>query len=1064
MRSLGLPALALLAAAVAVAPADRPAANRVSWGQPWPDEDPELPEGFTDTVVATGLTGVTALAAAPDGRLFVCEQTGSLRIVKDDKLLPVPFATVEVDSYWERGLIGVTLDPDFPRRPYVYACYVAVKPYSSHRVSRFAAAGDAALPGSEVLLFEGDDQSRLGGTQPGGHQGGALHFGKDGKLYVAIGDQTAGSPAQRLDTLQGKLLRLNPDGSIPDDNPFVRQTTGKCRAIWALGLRNPFTFAVQPGTGRMLINDVGLSRIEEINEGVAGANYGWPESEGPTANPRHRNPLFAYDRNVGRSIAGGTFYDPPVRQFPERYVGKYFFADFMDGWIRVLDPDHPAEAEVFATGLVGPVDLVTAPDGSLYYLNRRAWTIDPKFRPGTGTLHRVRYGANVDTPVPRVRQQPADLTVAEGQPVVLQLAAEGGPPLTFRWQRNGLPVAGADGTVLRLTAATAADDGAEFRCVVSNVHGRTRTRRVTAHVLPLLAPVAPPHVVPGLNYERFTGNGLVVPDVATAMPADAGWVPEVRSPTPPHGHAIQFRGYLRVETDGVYTFDLPAGGPAKLYIGETEVIRAAAGESGSATGAVALRAGPHAIRLIVAARGGGAGLGLHWSGSDFARRPVVPDRLARPDPLTLVPPTITPAGGSFAGPVWVRLDGQVPGAGIRYTTEGREPPRDAPNYGGLVRMDRTATLTAKAVVGNHESEPATARFTIGGSLPYGLPPRQPAVTLNVPADPNGLPPLLSQTGVFRSLGDLSPNPGFIPYDVNSPLWSDGAAKRRWVAVPSGHAIGFSPTGSWSFPAGTVFVKHFELTPEVTGRPAKRLETRLLVVTGPDVGYGVTYRWRPDGQNAELMRNGITEDVPADSTRAVKWSFPSRSECLACHTTTAGFVLGVNTRQLNGPCHHPETGVTDNQLRAWNQIGMFRPALREADIPRLPRLAAVTDEAAPLEHRVRSYLDANCAHCHRPGGARGLFDARFDTPLGKQQIVKGELASADLGPRGAKLVAPGDPGRSHLLERMTRRGDALAMPPLASHRADDAAVAVVTAWVGQLPADKRNQPRPPGEPP
>jgi uncharacterized repeat protein (TIGR03806 family) len=379
-------------------------------------------------------------------------------------------------------------------------------------------------------------------------------------------------------------------------------------------------------------------------------------------------------------------------------------------------------------------------------------------------------------------------------------------------------------------------------------------------------------------------------------------------------------------------------------------------------------------------------------------------------------------------------------------------------------MDGTATLAVKTVVGNHESEPATARFTIGGGPPYGLPPRQPAVPLNVPADPAQLPPLLSQTGVFRSLQELTPNPGFIPYDVNSPLWSDGAAKQRWVAVPSGHAIGFSPTGSWSFPPGTAFVKHFELTPTVAGRPAKRLETRLLVVTGPGVGYGVTYRWRPDGQDAELLHDGITEDVPADGTRAVKWSFPSRSECLACHTTTAGFVLGVNTRQLNGPCRYPETGVTDNQLRAWNQVGMFRPALRDEDIPKLPRLAAVADEAAPLEHRVRSYLDANCAHCHRPGGARGLFDARFDTPLNQQQLVNGELASADLGPRGAKLIAPGDLGRSHLLERMARRGDVLAMPPLASHRADDAAVAAVTAWVRQLLAAKRDKARLPGEPP
>src|SRR5262249_46161669 len=272
-------------------------------------------------------------------------------------------------------------------------------------------------------------------------------------------------PSQRLDALQGKMLRLNPDGSIPEDNPFYAQTQGKYRAIWALGIRNSFGFAVQPGTGRMLINDVGLARIEEINEGVAGANYGWPEAEGPSTNPKFRNPLYAFDRNVGRSITGGTFYNPPARQFPERYVGKYFFLDFMDNWIRVLDPDSPAESELFATGLVGPVDIATAPDGSLYYLNRRAWTVDAKFPRNTGTLHRISYAAT--GPARRITKQPIDLTVAEGHTAELRVTAEGSGPLSYRWLRDGQPIPEATGPALKLPALTA-DDRAEFRCVVTN--------------------------------------------------------------------------------------------------------------------------------------------------------------------------------------------------------------------------------------------------------------------------------------------------------------------------------------------------------------------------------------------------------------------------------------------------------------------------------------------------------------------------------------------------------------------------------------------------------------------
>jgi putative heme-binding domain-containing protein len=345
-----------------------------------------LPPGFSAELVAGGLTGVTALEVCGDGRIFVCEQTGALRVVKGGRLLPDPFVKLPVDATWERGLIGVTVAPDFPRTPHVFVCYIAAKSYPHHVVSRFVAAGDVARPGSETVLFEGDNQLKLGGNVPAGHQGGALQFGRDGKLYVAIGEQTAGMPAQDLRSLLGKLLRLNPDGSIPPDNPFVDKTVGKYRAIWALGLRNPFTFAVQPETGRLFINDVG-GQAEEINEGVAGANYGWPVVDhGPTTDPRFRGPIYHYPTAC---ITGGAFA-PRDLAWPAQYRGRYFFADFNHGWIKTLDPAHPAEAAGFATGLRRPVDLRFAADGSLYVLIRDAWVIDGLFKAGTGALLRIR--------------------------------------------------------------------------------------------------------------------------------------------------------------------------------------------------------------------------------------------------------------------------------------------------------------------------------------------------------------------------------------------------------------------------------------------------------------------------------------------------------------------------------------------------------------------------------------------------------------------------------------------------------------------------------------------------
>jgi glucose/arabinose dehydrogenase len=249
------------------------------------------------------------------------------------------------------------------------------------------AAGDVARPGSETILLEGDDQSKLGGTVPAGHQGGALHFGPDGKLYIAIGDQTAGKPAQDLHSLLGKLLRVSADGSIPDDNTFVSQTTGKYRAIWALGLRNPFTFAFQPETGRLFINDVG-GRSEEINDGLAGANYGWPTVEhGPTTEPHFRGPIHHYPEAC---ISGGAFAPRSLR-WPSEYRGRYFFADFKHGWIKTLDPAKPATAKPFATSVRRPVDLRFTADDSLLVLLRDAWVIDKLFKGGTGVLLRIRY-------------------------------------------------------------------------------------------------------------------------------------------------------------------------------------------------------------------------------------------------------------------------------------------------------------------------------------------------------------------------------------------------------------------------------------------------------------------------------------------------------------------------------------------------------------------------------------------------------------------------------------------------------------------------------------------------
>jgi glucose/arabinose dehydrogenase len=360
-----------------------------------------LPGGFTDTLVAGGLTEPTAMEIAPDGRIFVAEQTGSLRVVKDGNLLPRPALTVDVNSSGERGLLGVALDPNFADDHFVYVYYTVATAPVHNRISRFTMSGDAAVAGSEVVLLDLDNLSSATN-----HNGGAIHFGPDGKLYVGVGENANGPNAQSLANLLGKVLRINTDGSIPGDNPFVNTATGKNRAIWALGLRNPFTFAFQPGTGRLFINDVGQNTWEEIDEGIAGSNYGWPATEGPTTDPRFRPPLFAYGHGpgdtLGIAIAGGAFYNSAHVQFPSTYVSSYFFADLGNDWIRNFDAATNT-VNGFATDLpAGPVDLKVDAAGSLYYLARGDGS-------STGVVGRIDFPAGVD-PTPSPTPTPTSTT------------------------------------------------------------------------------------------------------------------------------------------------------------------------------------------------------------------------------------------------------------------------------------------------------------------------------------------------------------------------------------------------------------------------------------------------------------------------------------------------------------------------------------------------------------------------------------------------------------------------------------------------------------------------------
>lgn len=495
-----------------------------------------LPAGFSEAVIASGLSSPTAMAFAPDGRLFICQQGGALRVIKNDSLLGTPFLTVTTDSSGERGLLGVTFDPGFANNHWLYIYYTVPGSPPHNRVSRFTASGDAAVPGSEVVILE---LNNLSSAQ--NHNGGALHFGLDGKLYIAVGENANSANAQTLANLLGKVLRLDASGSIPTDNPYYNIATGMNRAIWALGLRNPFTFGIQPGTGRIFINDVGQNTWEEINEGLPGANYGWPNCEGACSppNPSFEDPIHQYSHADGCAIVGGAFYNPDSNQFPSDYIGDYFFADLCGGWIRKLDPANGNAVTTFATGLSSPVDLRVSADGSLYYLDR-----------GRSSVYRVRF-----TSAPSITSHPQDQTVPLGASATFSVTASGAQPLSYQWQRNSIDLPGATLSSYTIASVQSTDNGALFRCRVSNAFGSTTSNparlTVSNNQSPTVSILAPP------NGTRYNAGDTLSFSGQASDPEDGSLPPAALTWTVVFHHDSHTHPFLGPITGTGGTFTIP---------------------------------------------------------------------------------------------------------------------------------------------------------------------------------------------------------------------------------------------------------------------------------------------------------------------------------------------------------------------------------------------------------------------------------------------------------------------------------------------------------------------------
>lgn len=382
----------------------------------------------------------------------------------------------------------------------------------------------------------------------------------------------------------------------------------------------------------------------------------------------------------------------------------------------------------------------------------------------------------------------------------------------------------------------------------------------------------------------------------------------------------------------------------------------------------------------------------------------------------------------------------------------------------VVAFWRVAMLAASLPAFVHAAQPGLDSRAVllpyfGGSVPS--------------TEQSPMPALLSQTGAFIDTPNMVPNPGLVPYALNAPLWSDDSRKLRWLGMPydgtvNSPKVGNHPTGKWTFPDGTVIVKHFEIVDNEQTNHVRRLETRLLIRDANGGVFGRSYRWRTDNSDADLVsepdgqRSELITIIGADGNpkRTQTWHFPGPPQCLQCHNNSnptsdfgTGMVLGLKTRHMNGdfgytPANSNATiSRTANQLLTWQHLGMLGNALPEQDsYPELDRAVPLDDPNATLEHKVRSYVDNNCGFCHGgPGSTNVVWDARYSTPLAQQNIA----GDATINPFAVLRRFDIDNSRMYIRDSVDPRlpnNPVGPMPPLARNIPHTNWLNVVSAWV------------------
>jgi len=495
----------------------------------------QLPPGFQETVLVDGLTEPTAMAFGPSGELWIAGKRGHVWLFRQGQLIPI--TQLAVGSSGEQGIEGIAVDPDYATNAFVWVYYTRLVPKPARNVlSRFRHVGDQLV--EEAVMIQGPPIAN------DIHNGGCLRFASDGTLFVSTGEDDQAEKAQDTANLRGKILHLNRDGSPAADNPFLNG--GGNPYVWAWGFRNPWRFDIQPGTGTLFIGDVGEAKWEEIDIGVRGGNFGWPEVEGmhPPGLRGFVYPLYAYphptDVARGAAVTGGDH----VRgtHFPPDYQGNYLFGDSTRGWIKrmVLDAANKVvSVQDFASRMPRVVDIQFGPDGALYYVGYDA-----------GQVRRISYlGGSNRQPVASASVTPDDGDAPLS--VSLDAAASSdadGDPLSFLWDLGD----GATSTAATLSHAYPRGAYAARLTVRDGKGGQDQSgeiRIVSGNNRPTAEITAP---ADGRRYRvgdriRYSGRGID-PEEGTIPCEQFSWTIVLHH----NDHTHPFRGPLHGSCDGSF--------------------------------------------------------------------------------------------------------------------------------------------------------------------------------------------------------------------------------------------------------------------------------------------------------------------------------------------------------------------------------------------------------------------------------------------------------------------------------------------------------------------------------